>query len=323
MTVLVTGGAGYIGGHVVSALRARGDRVVVVDDLSAGRPERVGDVPLERIDLAAASARDDLADAMRRHEVTAVIHLAARKKVEESVQRPVWYFDENLGGMVNVLNAAEATGVAGVVFSSTAAVYGPADEPVAEDGVTAPVNPYGETKLVGEWMLRDLAAASRVRGIALRYFNVAGAATNALGDTADSNIVPMVYSRLEAGERPLIFGDDYDTPDGTCVRDYVHVADVADAHLAALDALAAETGEPYRVFNIGTGTGSSVRDLVTRMIEISGSTLEPEIAPRRAGDPAVVVADAGRIRRELGWEARYGLDDMLRSAWEARRAGVR
>lgn len=323
MTVLVTGGAGYIGGHVVSALRARGDRVVVVDDLSAGRPERVGDVPLERIDLAAASARDDLADAMRRHEVTAVIHLAARKKVEESVQRPVWYFDENLGGMVNVLNAAEATGVAGVVFSSTAAVYGPADEPVAEDGVTAPVNPYGETKLVGEWMLRDLAAASSVRGIALRYFNVAGAATNALGDTADSNIVPMVYSRLEAGARPLIFGDDYDTPDGTCVRDYVHVADVADAHLAALDALAAETGEPYRVFNIGTGTGSSVRDLVTRMIEISGSRLEPEIAPRRAGDPAVVVADAGRIRRELGWEARYGLDDMLRSAWEARRAGVR
>jgi UDP-glucose 4-epimerase len=323
VTVLVTGGAGYIGGHVVAALRARGDRVVVVDDLSAGRPERVGDVPLERIDLAAAGARDDLADAMRRHEVTAVIHLAARKKVEESVQRPVWYFDENLGGMVSVLHAAEATGVAGVVFSSTAAVYGPADEPVAEDGVTAPVNPYGETKQVGEWMLRDLAAASSVRGIALRYFNVAGAATNDLGDTADSNIVPMVYSRLEAGRRPLIFGDDYDTPDGTCVRDYVHVADVADAHLSALDALADDAAEPYRVFNIGTGTGSSVRELVTRMIEISGTDVEPEIAPRRAGDPAVVVADAGRIRRELGWEARYGLDDMLRSAWEARRAGIR
>jgi UDP-glucose 4-epimerase len=323
VTVLVTGGAGYIGGHVVSALRARGDHVVVVDDLSAGRPERVGDVPLERIDLAAAGARDELADAMRRHQVTAVIHLAARKKVEESVQRPVWYFDENLGGLVSVLHAAEATGVSGVVFSSTAAVYGPAEEPVAEDGVTAPVNPYGETKLVGEWMLRDLAAASSVRGIALRYFNVAGAATPELGDTADSNIVPMVYSRLEAGQRPLIFGDDYDTPDGTCVRDYVHVADVADAHLSALDALADETAAPYRVYNIGTGTGSSVRELVTRMIEISGSDLDPEIAPRRAGDPAVVVADAGRIRRELGWEARYGLDEMLRSAWEARRAGIR
>jgi UDP-glucose 4-epimerase len=323
VTVLVTGGAGYIGGHVVSALRARGDRVVVVDDLSAGRPERIGDVSLERIDLAAPGARNDLADAMRRHEVTAVIHLAARKKVEESVQRPVWYFDENLGGLVSVLHAAEATGVTGVVFSSTAAVYGPAAEPVAEDGVTAPVNPYGETKLVGEWMLRDLAAASHVRGIALRYFNVAGAATPELGDTADSNIVPMVYSRLEAGQRPLIFGDDYDTPDGTCVRDYVHVADVADAHLSALDALADPTAEPYRVFNIGTGTGSSVRELVTRMIEISGSGLDPEIAPRRAGDPAVVVADADRIRRELGWEARYGLDEMLRSAWEARRAGVR
>jgi UDP-glucose 4-epimerase len=323
VTVLVTGGAGYIGGHVVAALRDRGDRVVVVDDLSAGRAERIGDIPLERIDLAAPGARDVLAAAMLAHEVTAVIHLAARKKVEESVERPLWYFDENLGGLSAVLHAASAAGVRGLVFSSTAAVYGPADEPVTEDATTSPVNPYGETKLVGEWLLRDVAARSGLRGIALRYFNVAGAALPMLGDTADSNIVPMVYSRLEAGRSPLIFGDDYDTQDGTCVRDYVHVADVASAHLAALDAVADPAAPPYRVYNIGTGRGSSVRELVERMIAISGADVEPENAPRRAGDPAVVVADCERIRVELGWSATRGLDEMLTSAWEARRAGVR
>lgn len=322
MTILVTGGAGYIGAHVVAALRARGDAVVVVDDLSAGRAERIGDVPLERIDLASADARDLLAGAMRRHGVTSVIHLAARKKVEESVERPVWYFDQNLGGLVNVVHAAEAAGVTGIVFSSTAAVYGPADEPVGEDGATDPVNPYGETKLVGEWLLRDLAAASAVRAVALRYFNVAGSASTALGDSSDSNIVPMVYSRLEAGQRPLVFGDDYDTPDGSCVRDYVHVADVADAHLAALDALAGlEDG--FRVYNIGTGTGSSVLEMVHRMIAIAGADVEPQIDSRRAGDPAIVVADTTRIREELGWTATRGIDEMLESAWAARRAGVR
>jgi UDP-glucose 4-epimerase len=221
-----------------------------------------------------------------------------------------------------VVEASQAAGVGGIVFSSTAAVYGPADEPVTEDDPTAPVNPYGETKLVGEWLLRDHASASGLRAVSLRYFNVAGASSPELGDTADSNIVPMVYSRLEAGERPRIFGDDYLTPDGTCVRDYVHVADVADAHLVALDALADAGADPYRVFNIGTGTGSSVRELVDRMIAIAGVEVEPLVEPRRAGDPAIVVADASRIRDELGWVARHDLDEMLSSAWQARQAGV-
>jgi UDP-glucose 4-epimerase len=322
MTVLVTGGAGYIGGHVVAALQQRGDRIVVVDDLSAGRADRIGDVPLERIDLALPDAAELLADVIRTHQVSSIIHLAARKKVGESVERPLWYYEQNLGGLLAVLRAAEATAVTGVVFSSTAAVYGPADEPVTETAPTAPVNAYGETKLAGEWMLHDQTIASPLRAIGLRYFNVAGAARPELGDTADSNIVPMVYSRIEAGERPLIFGDDYATADGTCVRDYVHVADVADAHLAALDALASGSGEAYRVFNIGTGTGSSVRELVDRMIAISGSALEPQVEPRRAGDPAVVVADASRIRSELGWQPRFDLDAMLTSAWQARLAGV-
>jgi UDP-glucose 4-epimerase len=322
MTVLVTGGAGYIGGHVVAALRERGDQIVVVDDLSAGRAERIGDVPLEQIDLAAPHAAERLADVMRTHRVDSVIHLAARKKVGESVERPLWYYEQNIGGLLAVLRSAESVGVAAVVFSSTAAVYGPAEDPVTESAPTSPVNAYGETKLVGEWMLRDQTVASPLRAVVLRYFNVAGAASPELGDAADSNIVPMVYSRLEAGERPLIFGDDYDTPDGTCVRDYVHVADVADAHLAALDALAVGSSEAYRVFNIGTGKGSSVREMVDRMIAISGAPVEPLIAPRRAGDPAVVVADASRIGDELGWRPHHDLDAMLTSAWQARRAGV-
>ncbi len=322
MTVLVTGGAGYIGGHVVAALRERGDQIVVIDDLSAGRAERIGDVPLEQIDLAAPNAAERVADVMRTHRVDSVIHLAARKKVGESVERPLWYYEQNIGGLLAVLRSAESVGVAAVVFSSTAAVYGPAEDPVTESAPTSPVNAYGETKLVGEWMLRDQTVASPLRAVVLRYFNVAGAASPELGDAADSNIVPMVYSRLEAGERPLIFGDDYDTPDGTCVRDYVHVADVADAHLAALDALAVGSSEAYRVFNIGTGKGSSVREMVDRMIAISGAPVEPLIAPRRAGDPAVVVADASRIGDELGWRPHHDLDAMLTSAWQARRAGV-
>jgi UDP-glucose 4-epimerase len=318
VTVLVTGGAGYIGGHVVAALTGRGDPVVVVDDLSAGRASRIGDVPLERIDLAAADAADRVAAVMREHGVDAVIHLAARKQVAESVERPLWYYEQNLGGMLAVLEASAAAGVARLVFSSTAAVYGRSDTPVTEESPTAPANPYGETKLVGEWMLQAQAANGGLRGISLRYFNVAGAASPELGDTAESNVVPMVFARLERGEAPLIFGDDYDTPDGTCVRDYVHVADVADAHLAALDALADAAASAYRVYNLGTGTGSSVRELVDRMTRLAGSEVAPSIEPRRPGDPAIVVADASRIARELGWTARYGLDETLASAWAAR-----
>ncbi len=315
----MTGGAGYIGGHVVDALRNRGERIVVADDLSAGSRSRIGDVPLERIDLAADDAADRLAKAMRSHEVDAVIHLAARKQVAESVERPLWYYDQNVGGLVNVLEACEATGVERFVFSSTAAVYGQSEEPVTELSPTQPANPYGETKLTGEWLLHAQTVASRLRGISLRYFNVAGASRPELADTAESNVVPMVFARLERGEAPLIFGEDYDTPDGTCIRDYVHVADVADAHLAALDALAGIDVPAYRVFNLGTGVGSSVRHLVEVMTRLAGSDIAPSIQPRRAGDPAMVVADPSRIAAELGWRARADLDEILSSAWEARR----
>ncbi len=319
MTVLVTGGAGYIGGHVVAALRARGDEVVVVDDLSAGDPARIGTVPLERIDLATADAGDHLAQVMRERGVDAVIHLAARKKVGESVERPVWYYAQNVGGLVAVLAAAEQAGVQRAVFSSTAAVYAPSETPVDEDSPTAPPNPYGATKLVGDWMLSDQTVAAGLRAISLRYFNVAGAARPELADTAESNLVPMVFAKLENGESPEIFGDDYSTPDGTCVRDYVHVADVADAHLAALDSLTRDA-PAYRVYNIGTGRGVSVREMVAAMTQLSGRDIEPVVLARRPGDPATVVADAGRIGADLGWRARHDLDEMLTSAWESRSA---
>lgn len=312
----MTGGAGYIGAHVVAALRERGDEVVVVDDLSAGRASRIPDVRLEQIDLAAPGAEEPLAALLRDARVDGVVHLAARKRVDESVERPLWYHAQNGGGTRAVLAATAAAGVDRVVFSSTAAVYASSDDPVTEDSRTEPANPYGETKLVGEWMLRALAATGAVRGVSLRYFNVAGAASAALADSAGGNVVPMVLERIEAGEAPRIFGADYPTPDGTCVRDYIHVADVAAAHLAALDALV--DGPAYRVFNIGTGAGTSVRALVDALLAVAGSDLAPIVEPRRAGDPAVVVADATRIRTELGWAPRFGLDEIVASAWETR-----
>jgi UDP-glucose 4-epimerase len=318
VAILVTGGAGYIGGHVVAALRERGDEVVVVDDLSAGRAERIPGVRIEQIDLAAAGAAVALADVLRDARIDGVIHLAARKRVDESVERPLWYHEQNGGGTLAVLEAATAAGVGRVVFSSTAAVYASSDEPVTEDSPTVPANPYGETKLTGEWMLRAQAATGALRGVSLRYFNVAGAASPELADAKGGNVVPMVLDRIEAGEAPRVFGDDYPTRDGTCVRDYIHVSDVATAHLAALDALS--EGPAYRVYNIGTGTGTSVRELVDALLEVAESSLEPIVEPRRAGDPAVVVADASRIRTELGWQPRHDLADIVGSAWRARHA---
>jgi UDP-glucose 4-epimerase len=248
------------------------------------------------------------------------VHLAARKKVDESVARPLWYFEQNVGGVLAVLAAMNEAGVRRLLFSSTAAVYGDSSTRVAESSVTAPSNPYGESKLVGEWMIRDQSVLGMLRATSLRYFNVLGAASPEFGDLSESNIVPMVYERIERGEQPVIFGDGYPTLDGTCVRDYVHVVDVAMAHLVALDELADPAGTPYQVFNVGTGQGASVRELIERMILIAGSHIEPRVAPPRPGDPASVVADPSRIHDELGWQATFDLDQMLESAWAARLA---
>ncbi|QTX05284.1 UDP-glucose 4-epimerase GalE [Agromyces archimandritae] len=319
MTVLVTGGAGYIGAHVVRLLQEAGRPVVVVDDLSTGDEGRLGGAPLVRMDLSAADAPARLGSVFDEHEVDAVIHFAAKKEVGVSVERPTWYYRQNVGGLTNLLDAVEAAGVRDVVFSSSAAVYGMPDiSRVDEDAETLPINPYGETKLVGEWMLRDASRAGRLRVAALRYFNVAGAGWDDLGDPVALNLVTIVLDRLHRGLRPLVYGDDYPTVDGTGVRDYVHVLDLARAHLAVLDRLG-EVDEPFEAFNVGTGHGASVLQVVREVERAAGVSIEPELVARRPGDPAELVADASKIQRVAGWRAEYGLEQIIDSAVRADR----
>lgn len=317
MRVLITGGSGYIGSHVCRLLVQRGDVPVVVDDFVTGARARIVGLPSYDLDLASAEAADSLEAIMRSERVESVIHFAARKQVGESVQKPLWYFAQNMGGLAAVLEAMTRAGVPSIVFSSSAAVYGDADGVVGEDAPTRPVNPYGRSKLAGEWLVADVARANTLRAISLRYFNVAGAGWPELADRAVLNLVPMVFERLDANEGPQIFGDDYGTPDGTCVRDFVHVLDVAEAHLVALAALPSQR-EPHRVYNVGTGLGASVRDVIEGIRRRSGDAPAAVVRPRRAGDPASVVADVERIGSELGWRARFTLADILDSAMAVR-----
>lgn len=321
MTVLVAGGAGYIGAHVVDLLLKRGEKVVIVDDFSTSTRDRVADLDYVEMDLAAGDAEDRLVDIMTERGVDSVIHFAARKQVGESVEKPAWYYQQNVGGLANMLAAMERAKVDVMIFSSSAAVYGmPEAEMVSEDVTCRPINPYGETKLIGEWMMADCERAWGLKWAGLRYFNVAGAGSEKLGDPAVLNLIPMVFERLEAGKTPLIFGDDYPTEDGTCIRDYIHVVDLADAHITALDALRSETPPAEHVFNVGTGEGSSVAEVIEMVGEVTGLDATPEIKPRRAGDPPKLIAKADRIREHLGWAATHDLKDMVDSAWQAWRA---
>ncbi|MFF7964408.1 UDP-glucose 4-epimerase GalE [Streptomyces sp. NPDC007903] len=316
MSWLVTGGAGYIGSHVVRAMTAGGESVVVYDDLSTGSADRVpAGVPLV---VGSVLDQELLESTLREHGVTGVVHIAAKKQVGESVERPLHYYRENVTGLQTLLAAMTATGVERIVFSSSAAVYGMPDvDLVTEDTPCAPMSPYGETKLVGEWLIAAAARAHGLRAVSLRYFNVAGAAAPELSDEGVFNLIPMVFERLEASEAPRIFGDDYATEDGTCVRDYIHVQDIASAHQAAAVRLREAPEGTSLVLNIGRGEGSSVREMVDRILKTTGhEDLTPEVTERRAGDPARVVAAADRIRAELGWTARHGLDEMIDSAWQ-------
>ncbi|QEU11328.1 MULTISPECIES: UDP-glucose 4-epimerase GalE [Dermabacter] len=317
MTTLVIGGAGYIGAHVVQLLLERGESVAVVDDLSTGFRNRIGDAPLIEQDVTADGAVEVLEREMRERGVKAVIHFAAHKQVGESVEKPEMYWHDNIGGLANVLDAAARAGVRDFVFSSSAAVYGMPDvELVDEELECRPINPYGATKYVGEWMLADAERAHGMRTVALRYFNVAGAGSPELADTLVMNLVPIVLDALESGKTPKVFGNDYNTPDGTCIRDYVHVEDLADAHVAALGYLENDERE-HRVFNVGTGKGSSVLEVIDAIARAKGVEIEPEMAPRRAGDPARLVCSTERIEKALGWKSSKDLDDIVRSAVEA------
>ncbi|MCZ4096417.1 UDP-glucose 4-epimerase GalE [Streptomyces sp. SID13666] len=314
MTWMITGGAGYIGSHVVKALVESGEQVVVLDDLSTGDAARLpAGVPLEQGSVLDRAALDRV---LGQYEVRGIVHIAAKKQVGESVERPLHYYRENVVGLQTVLEAAAEAGVSRFLFSSSAAVYGMPDvELVTERTPCDPMSPYGETKLTGEWMVGAVGRAHGMATASLRYFNVAGAASAELGDPGIFNLVPMVFQRLAQGKPPLIFGDDYPTPDGTCVRDYIHIEDVASAHVAAARRLTADPSASLKL-NIGTGEGVSVAEMIDLIREVSGHTdLAPEIVPRRAGDPARVVASAELIGKELGWSARYDVRQMVTSAW--------
>lgn len=314
MTVLVTGGAGYIGSHVARLL---GDRAVIVDDFSTGLESRISDVPSEHLDLAAPNAIEELERIIRAHNVDSVIHLAARKKVGESVELPEWYFLQNVGGLANLLTAMKNQKVDRLVFSSSAATYGMPDVELVDETLHCePINPYGQTKLIGEWLAKDAAKAWGLRAVNLRYFNVAGAGWADLADTAVANLIPIVFAALKAGEKPQVFGNDYPTPDGSCIRDYVHVLDLANAHLAALDYLDNDEREAD-TFNVGSGTGSSVFEVLQVIREVTGIDFEAEVKPGRAGDPPRLCADVSLIEKTLGWKTENDLTEIVRSAWAA------
>lgn len=317
MTVLVTGGAGYIGSHVARLLIERGSKVVVADDLSTGLEARVAAVEHVQLDLASADAVQQLRSIIKTHSIESVIHLAARKKVGESVDLPEWYYQQNIGGLANLLEAMKAEGVNRLVFSSSAATYGMPDVAACrEDMICQPINPYGETKLVGEWLARAAARAWGLRVVNLRYFNVAGAGWPDLADTAVANLIPIAFAALKAGKAPVVFGNDYPTADGSCVRDYVHVHDLADAHLSALDYLERDDRK-FDTFNVGTGAGSSVFEVLAEIKRVTGIAFEEVVEPRRAGDPPSLCADVSRINDELGWHAKQGLAEIVESAWSA------
>ena len=313
MKLLITGGAGYIGAHVVHAAQDAGHECMVVDNLSTGLKQRINAEVVE-LDIAAADAAVRLTELLSKNKFDSVIHLAARKQVGESVEIPERYYLDNIGGLANLLLAMRESGHDSLVFSSSAATYGMPDaKQVREEDPTTPINPYGETKLIGEWMVRN-AAHWGLRGVNLRYFNVAGTGKAGLGDTAALNLIPIAIGQLRRGDTPKVFGDDYATPDGSCIRDYVHVTDLADAHIAAVDYL--ERGErPFDTFNVGTGKGASIFEVLNALKAASGLEFDAEIASRRAGDPPRLVANVDRIAQTLGFVTKHSLADIVDSAW--------
>ena len=323
MSWLVTGGAGYIGSHVVRALASAGLSPVVLDDLSTGVASFVPEgVPFVRGSIL---DRALVEETLRAHDADGVIHVAGYKYAGVSVQRPLHTYAQNVEGTRVILEAMQEVGVRNIVFSSSAAVFGTPDVPlVVESTEKKPASPYGESKLIGEWLLRDQATATAdsdapLRHTSLRYFNVVGSADPAVYDVSPHNLFPIVFEKLIAGETPRINGDDYDTEDGTNVRDYVHVGDIAAAHVAAAKRLASgESIEP--AYNLGSGDGLSVKQIMDAVARVTGIDFTPEIGPRRPGDPDRIVATGELAARDLDWKMRYTVDEMVRTGWEARQA---
>ena len=320
--VFVTGGAGYVGSHAVKSLAASGYDVVVYDDLSAGHREAVERIasasPGRSVTLVEGDMLDNqtLSRAMAAAHPAAVMHFAARLDVGESVREPLTYYTVNVSGTLSVLSAMAANDVPHFVFSSTCAVFGETDVPLHEDLPKQPVNAYGETKLAIERALPHVERATGIRWTALRYFNAAGADVDGLiGEAHDPEIhlIPRAMAAAARGADFTVFGDDYPTPDGTCIRDYVHVNDLADAHVRALRRL--ETGGESRAYNLGTGTGVSVRQVLDAIERASGRPVPHRVSGRRPGDPARLVAKSDRAQEELGWRTKCSLDDIVSTAW--------
>lgn len=314
MSWLVTGGAGYIGSHVVRAMLDADLDVVVIDDLSTGFESFVPDAAtfVKGTLLDAALVEDTLED------VSGVIHIAGYKYAGESVKRPLHTYEQNVSATVILLQAMEKRGVDKIVFSSSAATFGTPDVAIVDESTpTMPESPYGETKLIGEWLLRDAGRATGLRHTSLRYFNVVGSGSDDLFDASPHNLFPRVFDMLFRGETPRINGDDYPTPDGTCVRDYIHVTDLALAHVAAARRLA-DGLDVEPVYNLGSGEGTSVREIMAAMRKATGIDFEPEVVARRPGDLARIVAAGDLAARDLDWSNRHTLDEMVTSAWRAR-----
>jgi UDP-glucose 4-epimerase len=320
MTWLVTGGAGYIGAHVVRAFQREGIGVVVLDDLSSGHERFVpADVPFVRGSILDGAL---VLDTLKKHDITGVVHVAGFKYAGVSVQRPLHTYEQNVTGTQVLLAAMDEADVSSIVFSSSAAVYGTPDtDLVTEDTPKNPQSPYGESKLIGEWLLRDQGVARGLAHTSLRYFNVVGSGYPDVYDTSPHNLFPLVFEALIEGRTPKINGNDYPTADGTCERDYIHVADLATSHVAAAKRLdAGQSIEP--VYNLGSGDGASVGQIMSTVAQVTGIDFEPEITPRRPGDPARIVASGERAARDLDWTMRHTLAEMVESAWSARKAST-
>ena len=313
--ILVTGGAGYIGSHTVQLLLRQGYDVAVVDNLSKGYRHNVPPERLYQLDLAETQA---LAELMRQVKPDAVIHFAAFIAVGESMRDPARYFSNNVGGSLSLLTAMVETGVKHIVFSSTAAVYGnPHASPILETFPIQPVNPYGESKVMVETMLRWFDQIHHLTGICLRYFNASGADPEGLlGEEHDpeTHLIPLLLRAVATGQPVTIFGDDYPTPDGTCIRDYIHVNDLAQAHILAVEHLLG--GGASDQFNVGTGTGHTVMEMISAVEEVTGEKVPYVIGPRREGDPPALVASSDKLRTKLGWSPQYAdLKTIVQHAW--------
>ena len=315
---MVTGGAGYIGSHVIRELRGAGIPCAVFDNLCTGRRQFVpDDTPFVEADILDTVA---VQSALARHGISGVIHIAGFKFAGVSVEQPLHTYEQNVVGTMSLLDAMHREGVGNIVFSSSSSVYGNAASGlVSESHPFNPTSPYGESKVIGEWLLKNQAAVSGLRHTSLRYFNVVGSGDVGLPDVSPHNLLSMVFAAIEVGVPPTIFGADYDTPDGTCIRDYIHVSDLAVAHVGA--ALRLEPGESLETaYNLGSGTGTSVAEMMTTISRVTQQDFAPAIGQRREGDPARVVASGDRASRDIGWTMAHSLEDMILSAWRARKA---